>query len=243
MLSRKGSWERNGVTVGEVAPTYLGNDGPFTVACALRPPDLLMTDMTDDPAYFHRLIGLITDAMVARIKALRGYYDRPLVTKDACGLADDACAMLSARTYREFVLPYHRRLVEQLADRKAIKATGSGRISMHLCGDASHLFRTMVDELGINVFDTGFPIHHGKVRRELGPDVWIQGGPTVQTLKDGTPAEVFQETRRILLSGVKAGGRFVLREGNNLAPCTPMDNIEAMYRPCLEFGRLDREDR
>src|SRR5581483_2935932 len=37
------------------------------------------------------------------------------------------------------------------------------------------------------------------------------------------------ETRRILQSGVLEGGLFILREGNNLAPGTPLENIEAMY--------------
>jgi len=33
------------------------------------------------------------------------------------------------------------------------------------------------------------------------------------------------------------GGRFVLREGNNLAPCTPLENIEAMYEAGKLYGR------
>jgi hypothetical protein len=32
------------------------------------------------------------------------------------------------------------------------------------------------------------------------------------------------------------GGRFVLREANNLAPCTPVENITAMYEAGKEFG-------
>lgn len=32
------------------------------------------------------------------------------------------------------------------------------------------------------------------------------------------------------------GGRFVLREGNNLAPCTPVENVEAMYGAGKIFG-------
>lgn len=237
IASQKGKWQRHGATIGAVGPTFLGNDGPFTIACALRPPDVLMTDMVDDPAYVHRLMGTITDGVINRIRALRRHYSRPMVDKAGAGLADDACMMLSPRTYREFVLPYHRRLLDSLADVPAVKASG-GRVGMHLCGDASHLFKLMADELGINSFDTGFPLDHGAVRRELGPEVWIWGGPMVQIVKDGTPAEVFAETRRILLSGVKAGGRFVLREGNNLAPCTPAENIRAMHEACVQFGQL-----
>ena len=55
------------------------------------------------------------------------------------------------------------------------------------------------------------------------------------------PAAVREEVRRILTSGVLAGGRFVLREGNNLAPHTPLENTEAMYRAGREFGALTPE--
>jgi len=34
----------------------------------------------------------------------------------------------------------------------------------------------------------------------------------------------------------KEGGKFVLREGNNLAPFTPVANVAAMYAACTEFG-------
>ena len=33
------------------------------------------------------------------------------------------------------------------------------------------------------------------------------------------------------------GGKFVLREGNNLAPFTPVANVAAMYAACKAFGR------
>ena len=48
-------------------------------------------------------------------------------------------------------------------------------------------------------------------------------------LHDGSPDEVRAEVQRILDSGICEGGRFVLREANNLAPHTPFANLAAMY--------------
>ena len=56
-------------------------------------------------------------------------------------------------------------------------------------------------------------------------------------LLGGTPDAVYAATRDILQSGVKEGGRFILREGNNLPPRTPPANLEAMYRAALDYGR------
>ena len=55
-------------------------------------------------------------------------------------------------------------------------------------------------------------------------------------LKDGTPEQIKSETRRILESGVCEDCRFVLREGNNLAPHTPFDNLHYMYQEVRNFG-------
>nr|MBP7562053.1 hypothetical protein [Armatimonadota bacterium] len=112
-----------------------------------------------------------------------------------------------------------------------------GPNSIHLCGDATHLCPTIRDELKVNAFDTGFPVDHGGLRRTLGPDVFIYGGPHVEFLRGRTPAEVREETRRILESGVMEGGKFVLREANNLAPGTPPENVAAMHEACRDFGQ------
>jgi len=45
------------------------------------------------------------------------------------------------------------------------------------------------------------------------------------------------EVRRILASGIMRGGRFVLREGNNLPPGVPVENVAAMYETAKEYGR------
>jgi uroporphyrinogen-III decarboxylase len=108
---------------------------------------------------------------------------------------------------------------------------------MHLCGDATHHFKFLRDTLNVQGFDTGFPVRHGELRAELGPHVTINGGPSVPFLCSHGPQEVEAETRRILESGVTEGGRFVLREGNNLPPEAPLENVLAMVRANRRWGR------
>ena len=74
------------------------------------------------------------------------------------------------------------------------------------------------------------------LRQELGPEVQINGGPTVAFLQRATPSDVRQEVRRILSTGVTEGGRFVLREANNMAPGIPEENIAAMFYAAKECG-------
>ena len=207
----------------------LGTDGPMTVACNLFGPAFVCEAMLAEPERLHRLLTFITDATIARMTAWRELAHLA-VPQDYFGFADDSVALISTPQYVEHILPYHAKLCAALG-------TAKGR-SIHLCGDATRHFLTIRDQLGVESFDTGFPVDFGALRRTLGPQVKIQGGPHVELLLSATPAEVAQETRRILQSGVLEGGRFVLREGNNLAPLTPLENTEAMYRAGLRYGRF-----
>ncbi len=102
-----------------------------------------------------------------------------------------------------------------------------------------HHLPIMKKKLKITMFDVGFPIDFSWVRKTLGPDVEISGGPRIDLLLKESPQMVEQETKRILESGIMDGGRFILREGNNLAPYTPLENINAMYSTCLKYGKYN----
>ena len=73
-------------------------------------------------------------------------------------------------------------------------------------------------------------------RHDLGPDVQVLGGPNVSLLKAGPPDAIAAEVKRICSSGIMKGGRFILREGNNMAPCTPVEHVQAMYEAGKRFG-------
>lgn len=210
----------------ELTPWALcGSDGPVTVACNLRGADRFMLDLADDDGYADRLLGWIARAAINRRRAFEEYWGDRIGRGN--GMADDSCALISIDLYRKRVLPHHRAFYDA--------APGRAR-GMHMCGDATRLFATIHNELGVVSFDTGFPVDHGRLRDELGEAVDIQGGPEVALLLRGTPAAVYERTREILGSGVMRGGRFVLREANNLPPLVPGANLAAMYEACLEHG-------
>ncbi|MCX7799038.1 MAG: hypothetical protein N2109_01700 [Fimbriimonadales bacterium] len=208
-------------------PSGLGTDGPMTVCANLRGATEFCIDLMEDPVYAEQLLDFVTEAIGNRIEAYRRRLGIP-AKQQGFSWADDSIALLSEEQYREFVLPRHRRLVERLSS--------GGPNGIHLCGDATRHFRLLRDELNVRSFDTGFPVDFARLRRDLGPDVEILGGPTAMLLRDGTPSEVAAETRRILGSGILQGGRFILREANNLAPGTPLSNIAAMYETARQWG-------
>ena len=199
--------------------------GFFTLAIALRGMELL-TDIYEDPQYVHDLLSYLTEATIQRVKAFHEFFNLPFPGKELF-FTDDAIQLISPKTMEEFLLPHYIHYKNSIVNTEHIK--------IHLCGDASRHFKRLKDVLGANDFETGFPIDFGKVREDVGPDVIIQGGPTVMLLKEATPEEVAAETKRILESGVLTGGKFILREGNNLAPNTPYYILYAMYQTARQF--------
>jgi uroporphyrinogen-III decarboxylase len=207
-------------------PFGLGTDGPLTTATSLRGTELYL-DFYTDPDYVHQLLDFVTSGTIARIRAHRQFFDLPLVSED-WAYADDAVQMLSSEMVREFVLPVHQKLKKELSS--------TGQVSLHLCGNATRHFKMFRDEMNVASFDTGFPIDFAWVRKELGPDVEIQGGVRAPQLATGTPDEIYAEARRILESGIMQGGRFILKEANDLVPCTPMENLDALYQAARSYG-------
>ncbi|MEN6385043.1 MAG: uroporphyrinogen decarboxylase family protein [Phycisphaerales bacterium] len=218
-----------------------GTDGPLDLAYKLRGADNLLVDMLTDQKYFHDLMTWVTDNLIRRMKRMRQRrwdkfpesLDKDKFKQAKFYFADDAIALISTKQYREYVYPYHKRLVDEFCD---------GSVDIHLCGDATRHFSFLANHLNVRSFDTGFPVDHGRLREELGMDVEIKGGPTVMVIKDGTAEDIRQQVKRICNSGVMAGGKFVMIAANNVAPRTPVENIRTLYEASISFGGIRNDE-
>jgi hypothetical protein len=226
---RRKGWTYKGKPITGAGKPGMGTDGPFTVGCCLMGATELCIALYEEPEFVRDFLGYITDATIARIKYFRRLYGESEKAENFW-FADDSISLLSVNDYREHILPFHKKLVRELSYK-------GDRNGIHLCGNATHLFKTLVDELNIAGFDTGFPVRFGELLRELGPNIGISGGVHVDILLRGDAGEIRAETKRILEEVKPLTRKFTIKEANNLSPCTKPESLLAMYNAVKEYGR------
>ncbi len=188
-------------------------EGPCAEAADLRGINQLMTDFVDDPEFVQALfefnVGLATAFAQAQIEA----------GCDIIGVGDAAASLVGPRLYRDMVLPYEKRLVDN------IHALG-GRVRLHICGNIS---RSLADagRLGCDMIDLdSMPMD--KARQEMGTDQVLAGNINpVTVLRNGTPEQI-----RAALADcyAAAGANYIVGAGCEVPRDTPPENLRAMRR-------------
>jgi hypothetical protein len=138
----------------------------------------------------------------------------------------------SPRTYRRFLKPRLRRLVEQ--------AHAGGALFSYIITSAWAPLRQDLLELGIDSLIGIDPVQDrvdlSEVKAHLGGKICLWGGLNgAVTLENDTPQAVRAETR-FALETMAPGGGFVLYPVDQLGKETPWENVTAMIETWREFG-------
>ncbi len=164
-----------------------GTDGPFTVACNLRGTGEFCLDLYEDPVFARELLEFVTEATIVRLHAVARFMGTTF-PQPTWGFADDSIQLLSVDQYREWVLPYHQRLLAEFSQ--------GGPNSIHLCGNVRRHLPTLQRELNIQSFDTGFLVELGELRQDLGPGALLRGNLHPRILSEGPLSLIREETAR-----------------------------------------------
>jgi uroporphyrinogen decarboxylase len=134
--------------------------------------------------------------------------------------------MVSPAQLRQFVFPWHRRLVE-------LAHAHDRPVMLHACGNLREVYEDIIDvriDAKHSFEDVIQPV--AEFKREYGSRVAVLGGIDMDVLARGTVEEVKAYTRRVIEQCAPGGG-WALGSGNSVANYIPVDNFLAM----LEVGR------
>jgi uroporphyrinogen-III decarboxylase len=136
---------------------------------------------------------------------------------------------MSARMFREFVVPYNHRLYEAFGFRT------HGR-HLHMCGPSAHLHEALVKDLRISSFDLfGFQVPPEVAAANLGGKMLLWGNINPMLMLNGTREEVKRACWQALEALAPRGG-FLLGDGANVCPGTPLENLAVFVEAAEEYG-------
>ena len=213
----------------EAAPLSLGGLSPHMLAIDLVGENFYWW-MLEYPAACHRFLEKITQAEILAEDNTRRIDPRP--RGDVYGLAEDSATCMSLRLFKEFCVPYANRLFERYG--------AKGR-HVHMCGDSTHLHRVLKEDLHMTGFDVfGYPVPPQVAARNLGGTTLLWGNVNPMLMKEGTPAQVKAAARECLEAMAPQGG-FMLGDGANVCPGTPLESFAAMLAAAEEYGNGKQE--
>jgi uroporphyrinogen decarboxylase len=159
----------------------------------------------------------------------RFFEERWYRPRGAFGLAEDTAQILSPASFREFCVPYDRRLYETFCGK-------NGDRMMHMCGKSSHLHRSLVEDLKVTEFVLfGYVVPPKVAAENLGGKMRLWGNLNPMLLLEGTPEEVKAAALECLDALAPCGG-LLLGDGANVCPGTPLRNLEEVTEAAKEFG-------
>jgi uroporphyrinogen decarboxylase len=201
------------------------SDGPFGVAGDLMGQMELFAGVYECPDFVREVLRIVTDKLIDWMDFCGREENLP--TPRDFAWTDDLAVSLSAKMYRELVLPEERRL----------RFHFDGYLSLHMCGKTDHMLEIFVDDLKINELQGfGYQVNLDRVASILGGKVVLVGNISPMLIHTGTPEEVRQATRLVIEKLAHFRG-LIIQDGNNIPPGSPLENINAMMEAAELYGR------
>jgi len=200
------------------------DQAPFSLASMIRGSQELMTDLLMEPDKVHLLLEYSTEAGLQFIRLMAETGAHMVSNGDSVAGPE----MIPPEFYREFALPYEKRLVNE-AHRLGLAYT------LHICGDAGVILEDMV-QTGADALELDYLTDIQKIYDHCHSSTLMIGNldPSA-VLKYGTPELVRQLTLE-LLEIYKGSPRLMINAGCAIPPDTPSENIRAMIETTHQFS-------
>ena len=182
---------------------------------------MVMMTVTD-PEKAHAFISAACDFCIEYGKLQASYGAHALFPADPSASGD----LISGETYKEFVLPYHKRMAAEISIPQIL----------HICGNTSELL-PYVRESNLDCFSfDNVPVWY--VRKALGNRMSILGSlDVIDLMPNGTPEQVYARTVECIRQGTDIVG-----SSCDVSYGTSLDNLKAYVRACKETPIPDYDD-
>ena len=174
----------------------------------------------NEPAAMHKLLTVVTDAVIAYLAAQRAAGAQALQVFDTWG------GVLSPAMYREFSRPYLQRIAQELQ-----RGDGAERTPLILFGKGTAAYLEDLAATGAEGVGVDWLVELGEAARRTGGKVALQGNLDPATLY-GSPEAIRREVRRALDSYRDGNGDsregHVFNLGHGMSPDMNPDHVAVL---------------
>jgi uroporphyrinogen-III decarboxylase len=228
---------RDGMTLDGADLVHMGGGGiigPTVMVVDLCGHEMFSLDCADRPAYVKELLSIISEKSIQWIDAAREISGGKTAFANDFHegfvfVGDDGTAQMSPRLVEEFALAPLKELSSYYH--------GKGlKVMAHNCGKADHLLKYWINDVKIDRYvGISYLTDKRKLAEVMGGKVTMIGGVDTANLQQGTPQTVCEDVRKALEILKNVPG-FVLMDGHNVAPGTPVENLNAVTAAARSFG-------
>ncbi len=198
------------------------DQGPFSLASAVRGIEALMMDMADQPQFVFDLLEISVE-MVSHLGIEVGRAGAHAVT-----FGDAVAGLVSREDFVKFAFPALKEVVRR------VHAAIDAPVFLHICGKTTHIVDCMA-ATGADALELDFQNDFGEMKRMVGDEVCLEGNLEPSgVLLQGTPELVYRKSRELIQSAGPGG--FILSSGCEVPRDTPPENIEAMVQAARDSG-------
>ena len=217
-----------------VYPGGAGVIGIAALAGDLCSVEKFSMNLYDKPEWVKELLDIIVDKSIEWIEAVLALDNGKMAFcsdyyENIIHIGDDGTAQMSPDQFREFMIPPFRKLAGFITSRNC-------KVQAHNCGKADHLLKFWADDIGIDRYlGFSYQTDKEKLRDIMGGRIQLLGGIDTAKLYEGTPEDVRRDCKKNLRIFQECSG-YVMMDGHNIAPGTPVENINAMMEAAEEYG-------
>jgi len=199
---------------------------PWTLACYMvegggsKEYARIKAMALNEPALLHRVLSVVTDAVIAYLGAQREAGAQALQVFDTWG------GVLSPAMYREFSLPYLTRIARELA-----RGEGAQRTPLILFGKGNGVHLEALAASGAEAVGVDWTVELADAARRTGGRVALQGNLDPATLY-GAPDAITREATRVLDSYAEGNGGsregHVFNLGHGMSPDMDHEHVRVL---------------
>ena len=204
---------------------YGSHLGPFMAGFMAMGFERFFIRLVDDPTFVHKLLEDRTEWAIAMFKKAVSLGAEFLVLGEDA--AHKEAPMVSPRMWKKFLLPYHKRIVEEVGV----------PIIFHSDGNLLPVLPMVIEAgfIGYHSLEPAAGIDLGFVKKEYGKDLVLVGNVDVSILAGSDLQAVRDEVDRCIRQGAEGGG-YMLSSCNSIFNGLNPQAVAEMFRYESEVG-------